>query len=119
MQRVRGAYGALIRAPVIGPFARLPLRLVRWWLQDPDLDPSTRADGLALQLQAMQARLEHLTLAHETLCRDQERARLILFMMSGQLQPAKPQAVVARLERPRAPERRRVRRVVTRRLSPS
>jgi hypothetical protein len=102
MQRVRGAYGALIRAPVIGPFARLPLRLVRWWLQDPDLDPSTRADGLALQLQAMQARLEHLTLAHETLCRDQERLHLMLFMISGQFQPAQSPAVVPRLDSARA-----------------
>lgn len=119
MQRVRGVYGALIRAPVIGPFARLPLRLVRWWLQDPDLDPAIRADRLAVQLEALQARLEHLTLAHEALCRDQERTRLILFMMSGQLQPPSPPPPHARPEPARTPERRRVTRVMRRRLSPS
>jgi hypothetical protein len=102
MQRARDVYGALIRAPVIGPFARLPLRLFRWWGQDPDLDPSTRADRLAAQLDAVLARLDHLTLAHEALCCDQERTGLILFMMSGQLQPAKPPAAVARVEPARA-----------------
>jgi hypothetical protein len=102
MRGARGVYGAMIRAPIVGPFARLPLRLVRWWLQDPDLDPSTRAERLTVQLEAMQVRLEHLTVAHESLCREQERTHLILFMISNQIQLAKPPDIAQRLEPVRA-----------------
>jgi hypothetical protein len=103
MQSALSAYGALIRAPIIGPFARFPLRLLRWFLQDPDLDPSTRADRLTMELVAVREQLGQLTLAHQTLCQDQERTRLILFMISGQLDP---HDLPKRPESPRQTERR-------------
>ncbi|MHB8285711.1 MAG: hypothetical protein ACYDD1_13665 [Caulobacteraceae bacterium] len=83
MQRARSAYGALIRAPVFGPIARLPLRLLRWFLQPPELDPSSRADRLAAELLVLREQMSQLTQAHDALRLDHERFRLILFMISG------------------------------------
>jgi hypothetical protein len=87
MHNARLAYGALIRTPIIGPLVRLPLRLVRWWMQPPDHDPSARTDRLAAELASLRDQYGQLALAHEALCQDQERTRLVLFMISGQLQP--------------------------------
>lgn len=98
MHRARSAYGALIRAPVIGPFIRLPLRLLRWLIQAPDLDPSSRADRLEMQVQGLQAQLDALGLAHERLRRDQEHGRLILLMLSGRLAPTIEQDLLPRLD---------------------
>lgn len=83
---MRSVYGVLIRTPIIGPLVRLPLRLLRWWLQPPDRDPSARTDRLAAEIEALHEQYGRLALAHNALCRDQERTRLILFMISGRLQ---------------------------------
>ncbi len=104
MHRARRAYGALIRAPIVGPLVRLPLRLLRWLVQSPDLDPAVRADRLARQVDELEVRLGELNIAHQALQRDQERARLVLFMLSGQLLPStEPDAAHAAPARQPAP----------------
>lgn len=82
----------------MGPIVRLPLRLLRWLVQHPDLDPSARNDRLASQLDALQQSFDQLSHAHERLHRDQERTSLILFMLCAKLDQAGEAGVEPRLD---------------------
>jgi len=99
MGTARLVYGALIRLPVFGPVVRLPLRLLRWLYQPPERDAAVRADRLETELEILREQHQQLALAHEGLCRDQERTRLVVYMISGQLHPRIDKAFACDAER--------------------
>ena len=81
--RARLIYARLIRRPVIGPFIRLPLRIVKSLLRDPDQDASVVASNAAAEVEALRESVEQLAIENRDLRRRHEQLRLIVFMTLG------------------------------------